>query len=274
MSGHASLRARQLWFAAAVTTPESSAHPFGADEANEVLTEGPRLGALDRLEVYRRAYHARLIECLADDYPVLKDALGEAPFEALCRAYIAAHPASEPNLNAFGRRMADFIRGAPASLEGAVGAFAADLAALEWAMVEVIHAPSRAPLTLAGLGEIPLERWAEARLEANSALRLLRFEYPVNLYFQARREGESPEIPAPGRSAVAVYRSGPTIWRMNLSEPMGELLSALVGGETLSSAVERTAATLSEVSEEVAAGRVMVWFREWVSSGLFSGIQF
>ena len=74
----------------------------------DLLTAGPRLSALERLDIYRRGYGARLVECLADDYPVLQHALGDGPFEDLCRAYIAAHPTRGPSLNFFGRHMACF----------------------------------------------------------------------------------------------------------------------------------------------------------------------
>jgi hypothetical protein len=267
-----SLRLQQRWFAQAIMTPESEAAPIGGSDAARILTAGPRLGALDRLEVYRRAYHARLIECLADDYPALEGALGQDAFVALCRAYIDRHPSAGPNLNSFGRHMAAFCRAATATRKE--NAFAADLASLEWAIVEVIHAPSAAPLTLAGLATIPVEQWADAHLVATPAFRLLRFGYPVNAYFQGFREGTSQPIPTPADSAALIYRSGPTVWRMSLTEPMYELLHATASGESLGASIERAAAAFTDVAEEVAASRVMVWFRDWVASGLFSGVHF
>jgi hypothetical protein len=126
------LAMQQAWFARAVMTPESEAAPKGAGDADRLLIAGPRLGAQERLEVYRRAYHARLIECLADDYPALESALGADAFDALCRAYIERHPSRGSNLNAYGQAMAAFCRESGACPESA---FAADLATLEWAIV-------------------------------------------------------------------------------------------------------------------------------------------
>lgn len=271
----AALRAKQVWFAGAIMSP--AAEQADAD-VTTILTEGPRLSASERLDVYRRAYVARLVECLADDYPSVKAALGEQCFESLCRAYVARHPSTSPNLNAYGRTMADFCREQSGSADlwsaGATPAFAADLATLEWAMVEVIHAPSSATLTPSGLAQVPVERWADARLGMVPALRLLRFGHPVNAYLQALRQGEAPAVPGAAPSAVAVYRSGATIWRMDLSEPMFDLLRSLASGETLGTSLERAAARFEDVDEAGAVGRVMDWFREWVSSGLFSRITF
>jgi hypothetical protein len=266
--GDASLRDRQLRFARVVTTPESLPGPLDEGHAARWFTAGPRMTALDRLEIYRRAYHARLIECLADDYPVTRHALGEALFDELCRAYMARFPSDGPSLNFFGRNMGDFVRrGMPEPFP--LRAFVADLVRLEWAVVEVIHAASEPPMTPEALRDVPATAWAGVRLTATPALALLRFDHPVNEYFQAFREGKSPSVPALAPSATVVYRSGPTVWRMDLTEPMVEVLSALVAGDTLASALGRAESSLAGLDVSAVAAQVTTWFREWVAHGLF-----
>jgi hypothetical protein len=273
-----SLAAQQEWFARAVMTPESVPAPVGASQAASILTAGPKLDPLGRLEIYRHAYHARLIECLLDDYPAVAATLGEADFDELCRKYIATYPSTGSNLNGFGAHMASLCRAEaaePAAIASReLGSFVADLAALEWAIVEVIHAASADPLTMTGLAAIPAGKWADARLVATPAFRLLRFAYPVNAYFQAFREEREPEVPLPQASAVVVYRSGPTIWRMDLGEAAFDLLHALTSGQTLAASLDEANGALSEVDEGEAAARVTAWFRDWVSSGLFSSVEF
>jgi hypothetical protein len=268
----AGLRGTQLWFARAVMAPESEPAIADPHDLARRLTASARQSAADRLEIYRCAYHARLVECLADDYPVLQHALGDAAFDDLCRAFIAAYPSRSPNLNFFGRNMADFCRdGAPEPF--ALRDVAADLAELEWAIVEVIHAASRAPLTLEGLSQMPMDAWASARLLPNTAFRLLRFDHPVNAYFQAVREGREAAVPTASPSATIVYRSGTTIWRMDLTVAMFDVLSALVRGEALGAALGRAETGLAGVDPTEAARRVGDWFREWVASGLFVAIE-
>jgi hypothetical protein len=267
-----SLRGTELWFARMVMTPEGKRAAAADDEAAARLTAGPRLTASERLDIYRRGYHARLVECLADDYSVLQHALGDAVFHDLCVAYIERHPSESPNLNFFGRHMESFCRREGSSLL-AEPLFAADLAALEWAIVEVIHAPSSDPLTLDGLRDVPPDAWPSARLVPNTAVRLLRFEFPVNAYFQAFRDGEGPELPSARPSATVVYRSGTIVWRMDLTPPMFDVLDALVGGQTLGPSLARAEAGLAGVDPAEVAQRVTHWFREWVSSGLFSRVE-
>lgn len=264
-----SLREAQQWFARAITTPESEPSAVSAEGAAQELTPGPRLSSLERLDVYRTAYHARLIECLVDDYPALQAALGERSFEALCRAFVARHPSTSPSLNTYGAPMAAFCR-----TETALDcrAFAADLATLEWAIVEVIHAPGAPPLRPERLAAVPADAWAHARLEVTPAFRLVRAAYPVNTFFQAFRDDKSPSIPEASPSATAVYRSGPTVWRMDLTSPMATLLERLVAGDALGSALELAAGTMDGVPEDVLGQRLMTWFQGWVSGGLFTGI--
>jgi hypothetical protein len=242
------LRDEQLWFAGVVMTGAA------LEEADRRLTAGPRLGPRERLGVYRHGYEARLVECLADDYPALKVALGEEAFDALCRRYIARFPSEAPNLNAYGRRMAEVCEW-----------FASDLARLEWAIVEVIHEAAGAPMTMESLAAVAEEAWGAAHLVASRALRLLTLQYPANDYFQAVRDGHAPATPAPAASATVVYRSGPTVWRMGLTPPMLRVLSALVAGEPLEGALS--------LAEGEPPERVTAWFREWVSSGLFVGVE-
>jgi hypothetical protein len=265
-----SLRALQDWFVEAVTSPCADER---LDEgARQVLTRGPELGELDRLGIYRYAYRARLVECLVDDYPALQFALGVEPFETLCHEYIERHPSSAPSLNFFGRHMAEFCRveaQEPFPLRG----FAADLAKLEWALVEVLHARMADALSPATLGAIPPERWPSARLPASPAVRVLRFDHPVNAFFQSFKTDGAPSVPAPAPAATAVYRTDMTLWRMDLTPAMASPLEGLFRGETLGEALGKLEEGLSEADAAEAERSVMLWFREWVAGGLFARVE-
>jgi hypothetical protein len=276
LSGHApsfanhelTLRTQQEWFAAIVSTPESEAPPVDELSAARLITPSRTLSSLARIEIYRRGYHARLIECLADDYPVLQHALGEEAFEALCRAYIARYPSTGPSLNYFGRHMAELCRATPESAPG----FAADLATLEWAIVLGIHAPTAPALGLSDLSAVPPASFPSARFKVNPSLSILRLAHPVNAYLQGFRNGEAPAPPEPGKSTVAVYRTGKSVWRLELDDAMVTLVEALAVGATLEASLERLQVVLSDRSDQEAAALVSACFRHSVSSGLFSAL--
>ena len=245
MTGAArSLRDLQRWFAAASTHPRGAAagsreasHALGAPaaELESWITRGPGLSALERLQIYNEGYFARLVECLIDDYPALNHAIGAASFERLARAYIQQYPSRSPSLNAYGRRMSAFCRGRPDPWS----AFASDLARLEWALVELVHAPAGSKLAPDALSRIPTERWPFVRFLPSPALSLLDFGFPVNEFYQAFRDGGEPELPAARTSATAVFRDGLRLWRLDLSETAAGLLRDLIHGMPLGPAIER-----------------------------------
>jgi len=272
------LRETQVWMVGAITGAEADAP---GHDLERFITPGPRMTASERFEIYRSGYHARLVECLLDDYPVLAamlGSLGDDAFDTLCRAYVDRHPSASPNLNGFGRHMASFCR------EGKVGCvpgfdalrvFASELATLEWSLVEVLHAETAAPLEIAALQALPPEAWARARFIRNPALHVFRFEYPVNAVFIANRIEEIvPEVLAPSPNAVAVYRKDMQLWRMDLTPAMLGVLEPLLAGKTLGEALEaiEAAATDPEILAQTGAN-LMVWFQEWVDAGFFTRIE-
>jgi hypothetical protein len=269
------LAALQEWFAAAVLHPggigaslrESAATRdarLGEDDVERLVLPSPALSGAERVQIYRQAYRARLVECLADDYPAVQHALGEDAFETLCRAYIDGHPSQSPSLNFYGRGFAAFLQASSHPL----ASFAADLSALEWALVEVLHAASAERLSSEALSAVPVSSWAFARFVPSATVRLLELAYPANGFFQAFRQGETPSVPEPAWSATAVFREGPTLWRMDLSRPMHALLRALFAGRALGDAVEGLVAEQGEQE----ASEIMSWFQNWVKHGFFAKI--
>lgn len=233
------------------------------------------MDASARLDVYRSSYRARLVECLGDDYPVLRMMLGDERFETLAHEYIERCPSSSPNLNGFGRGLPAICRRDARGNLGPIADSAAELAALEWSVIEVLHAEASPPLDVSALQALPPERWAAARFVASDAVRLHRFEHPVNAYYQACLEsGEAGEVPSRAPSAVVVYRSDVKLWRMDLTPTMERILSPLLAGEPIGEAL---ASVETEVTDPVRAeelGRSLtVWFRDWAQAGIFDRID-
>lgn len=268
------LRQLQRWFASVTTHPEGviegHASRGRSQKLEHLVTPGPRLSALERVQIYSDGYFARLIECLTDDYPALSYALGEETFSALARAYIDSHPSRSRSLNAYGELLTTFCR----TRSEPWAAFGADLARLEWALVEVVHEPASVSLTPDALARIPAVRWQTARLLPSASLRVLGFDYPVNDFFQAFRDQLMPEMPAPAPAATVVYRQGLALWRMGLEPRAALLLKDLLSGVPLAAAV----ATLEKRSQAAGtsddlAHALPQWLGSWVQSGFFRGVE-
>ncbi len=274
------LRALQQWFQTVITHPGDAAEGMRlaaaglalapAEPIERVLVSNRQLSASARIGIYHYAYHARLVDCLADDFPSVLHALGREAFTALARDIIARSPSDHPNLNRYGQRLVRHCQDERARVPQR--AFIAELAELEWAMVEVLHAQAAPTLSLAALQTIPPQGWGAVRFKASDTVRLLRSTYPVNRYLQAQREERAPAIPARGASATAIYRKGFTVWRMDLSPPMVGILSALFAGEPLGQALAALGEAAGAAQQQRMATLVMTWFRDWVQSGFFAAL--
>lgn len=270
----ASLRELQRWFASVCSHPDgllAGGQPaWRSQKLERLVTPGPRLSAMDRMQIYHDGYFARLVECLTDDYPALSHALGEQTFWSLSREYIVSHPSRSPSLNAYGRHVAAFCRARSEPWAG----FAADLASLEWALVEVVHEPACNGLAEGALATISAARWQTARLLPSPGLRLLVFDYPVNDFFRAFREDREPPLPERRSSATAVYRRGLTLWRMDLEPRAALLLRELISGVPLAAAVARAEkrSQAAGTSAEL-AGLLPQWLGSWVQAGFFRSVE-
>lgn len=268
------LRQLQRWFASVTTHPEGVLEgrlsARRSQKLERLVTPGPRLSAIDGVQIYNDGYFVRLVECLTDDYPALSYALGEEAFSELARAYIAQHPSRSRSLNAYGQHLAAFCR----TRAEPWSAFAADLARLEWALVEVVHEPASESLRPDALATIPAARWQTARLLPSPGLRLLGFDYPVNDFFQAFRDERAPQLPERAPSATVVYRQGPALWRMGLEPRAALLLKDLLASVPLAIAI----ATLEARSQATGTSEELTrllpqWLGSWVQSGFFRGVE-
>jgi hypothetical protein len=265
-----SLRAEQVWLISAITGSAAD-----AERPECFVTPGPRMDAAARLGVYRGAYRARLVECLRDDYPVLAMTLGDAPFEALAHTYIARYPSSSPNLNAFGRHMPALCREVEPLRSAPHATLLAELAALEWAVVEVLHAEASPALDVHELQSSPPDRWASATFRSSAAVRLLRFEHAVGPFYQECLErGTAGNAPEARPAVTLVYRRDTKLWRMELTPLMHAVLAPLLAGESIGDALTGLEASLSSPEDARELGeKLHVWFREWADAGLFARVD-
>ncbi len=250
-------------------------------QAERVVTRSRALTAIERLDIYNRAYFGRLLECLRDEYSVLAAALGTEIFDAFAVAYLDAHPSQSYTLGRLGAKFPDFLAETrPTDAAGDDGKanwpeFMIDLARLERVVNEVFDGPGAegSPLLDRGrLEAISSEQWPAARLVCVPCLRLVKLNHPVNDYFTAIKRGGKPAIPEPGISYVAVTRREYRVLRYPLDAMQHELLRALIAGESVGTAIERAAA-VSSFSDAQLAAALQNWFRFWTAEGFFVDVM-
>jgi hypothetical protein len=249
------------------------------ERLSEVIRPSLALSSANRLEIYVNAYHARLMECLDEEFAVTRYAVGEELFAALTFGYLQHYPSESYTLCELGRRFPQFLaesrlhaRGRPDVASDTWPDFIIELATLERALYEVYDGPgtevcgSLDPAELAG---VAAEAWQEIRLHPAPCLRLFAFMHDVSTYWGERKDDLAPVIPVAERHWLAICRRDFIVERIALDEPQFVLLSALVRGETLPNAIG-AASEVAPVAE--LEGSLGHWFAGWMAGGFFAAL--
>lgn len=263
---------RRIW--RIITDPEG----VEAASARETADGGPAIdrfvrddcdmAACDRLAVYANAYFVRIHDCLREDHPALAATLGEAVFHDLVRTYLMMYPPSRPSLRHAGAKLASHLRTEPfAAIFGSRCAYAADLAALEWAILDAFDAPDATPIGTDSLAKIPTDEWMSLRFEVTPSLRMLRCEWPVSrIRERFDREGSPPKDEAdalpPEPTHVRVWRRKERVLHRSMDRVEAVALESLEAGDSFASMCDRIGAETDEAQVAAsAAGLLAAWIR-------------
>ena len=253
----------------------------GVEDIESVVTGSNALTAVDRLAIYSRAYHARLLECLRAVFPVLLHALGADLFNRFAFDYLERYPSESYTLARLGERFPRYLAetrpgiDAPEESRESWPDFVIDLASLERQFSEVFDGPGvegQPLVTETKLREmLESAQWTEARLTTVPCLRVLSFRYPVNTYFLAARKNEEPDLPEPNKTFLAITRRDYSVFIYKLSREQYDLLCALIGGESLTQAINRAAWTGCDC--DALSARLPEWLASWASLSFFFSIE-
>ena len=244
----------QSWMLAAITTKRNPTHI-------ERLG-GAAIPAAIGLGIYRHAYRARLQECLLDDFPAVAALLGAEMFAELADTVISELPPVDSTLNRYGKRLVTWL--ASHLTATSHGRIAYDLARLEWALVEALHAPLAERLDPAALAAVPPRRWAKVRLVPVPSLRRISSRWPVDDLFRQHLRQEPMVVPAPDPGTVLVVRDIQGLHRRTITPGAARLLLKLVRGEPLGQAI--AACRLGASAIQLACANLF-------AAGCFSGLE-
>jgi hypothetical protein len=261
-----------------VASAEARGHiDIGPGDLERVITRSRMLVAADRLRVYGNAYHARLLECLREEFAVLAHTLGPELFDEFATGYVQAYPSRSYTLHELGAHFPRFLaETCPAQDEGNRWAdFLIDLATLERVYSEVFDGPGvegRPLLSAESLFAIPPEQWSDTRLICADGFRLVELRSAVHEYISAVRRKEDPVPPSPTTTLLAVHRRDYVVRRHLLTRPQFELLAALTSGLAIGEAIGQAADTVGWDSDGLLVD-LPAWFRTWAAEGLFQAVE-
>jgi hypothetical protein len=232
------------------------------------IVDAPPLNVEARLDIYRNAYRARLIEALDEVYPILHWVLGDETFESLGRAFVETHPSEHRSVRWYGVDLAEFLSATPPF---AAQPILSEVARFEWTLSEVFDAADAPTLDRGALEAIDPERWATLRFGFHPSLRRLLLAWNTVAVWQAGSAGE--DAPGPERSAEPVQW---LLWRRDcrnyfrsLDEAERAGLEAATAGGTFTQICEALAAHLPEADIPLRAATLVAM---WADGGMISSI--
>jgi hypothetical protein len=253
--------------------------------AEEIVKPNDRLTSVERLEIYNRVYWFRLLSSLADDFPGLREVIGEEAFDKVLLGYLTEMPSVSYTLRDLGSRLESWLRAHPDLISGNER-MALDMVRLEWADIEAFDAaeyPILSQAELANLGEDPV-------FHLQPYLQLLDLAYPVDQLLLKVRETEDPEtdissnvvmmdhsdsaprkqhpLPKGKKVFLAVHRQENIVYFKRLKPEGFALLRALQQGQPLSQAIE-TSVNWSGKKLERVMEQLHDWFANWSQLGWF-----
>lgn len=246
--------------------------PALAARCAEHVTGNARLTPAQQVDIYRRQYWSRHLGALRDDLPGLRAALGDAAFEALCRAYLEAHPPAAVLMRDLGERLPAFAErypGFPAGRE----ALARDLIRFELAFVDIFDGLDHPPLDPSKVQDLPEDAWSTARIVLHPLLRRMRLAYPAHEIRAAARAGQPLPPLDPRPVHLILFRKGVTIHVQELDPLAFALLEALAAGQALVPACEELASGLDEAAVAALGERVQAWFAQWTGWGIIVDVE-
>ncbi|WP_049974225.1 DNA-binding domain-containing protein [Azospirillum sp. B4] len=200
----------------------------GADGGGVDLAAGPLARA--RLKIYRANVQQSLAEALAAAFPVTLRLMGIPAFRVAALDFARHSPPDRPQLSAYGG-------GFPQAL-AARDIGAADMARLEWAVMEAYFAADAPPLTAERLAAFPPGDYAQLRFIPHPAARVLWLGHDVLPLWRQAQEDEAAAVPPPmpGEEEVLVLRPADGIVCVSLPPGAAAAIQALLDGQTLADA--------------------------------------
>jgi hypothetical protein len=235
-----------------------------------------RLDAAARFEIYADAYRLRLAGFLSNDYPVLRNALGDEDFGALVEAYMERVPSQHRNARWYGHHLPDFMQQNDPWRESRQ---AVDLARFEKALADAFDAADAEILDLNCIAGVPPDDWPSLRFVLHPSVILLRLVQGIFETYAAALEEEAtaPLFPLGKDAEKAIScEEAVLVWRKE-----GQSYYRLLGDdEVLALNEARFGKTFGEICSllafknsgddvtELAATFLATWFRDGLVSSL------
>jgi len=225
-------------------------------EVREWIFDKEKFSAQDQLKVYSNAYRYRLNDITAEDYPALKNYLGEKKFNDLIWDFVNNEQPTHFNIAKYTLKLQKFLeKKYPKDI------FSHELCCLETIIAQLHEQEETAPLEQKHLENMTVEKLMRSKLYPRKALKLLDLSYLVNKYYQEVMD-EKKSKPVKGESFLVIFRHENSVWRMDLEKEEFQLLQKLFSKMKVAEALA--------CNKKLKPEMVSKWFSKWINNGLLA----
>lgn len=195
----------------------------------------------DAVGIYRNTIRWTLTRALRLSYPAVHKLVGTEFFEGAVEQFLRRHWPQSACLDDFG---ADFIPFLDTFEPAGDLIYLADVARLEWAVHQALHAPRGPAMDLERLSQLGNEQCTAVRFTANPSLRLIAVDTPADVIWRAVLEQDERALAGiqVARAPRYLLVQGVPASEVEVS-PVGEsewnLLQALSSGVALEQALQQ-----------------------------------
>lgn len=238
----------------------------GTTDIKKLIVPTKKNDVLERLDIYKNAYQARLVEALSMNYPCLHAFLGEEFFQEVAIDYIAQYPSQSRSIRWFGDDLPSFIK----EYFEKEHAYLADLAAFEWVMTLVFDAQDAPIFPLDGLHGISDTAWEQMRILFHPAMTRLVLDWNIVPLWEAISKGE--KIPQDIEKYKIpdqwmIWRRDNTIQFVSLSRDEATCIDVLQQGRSFGAMCEILCQWHAEDEVGVRAASLL---KTWLTAGLIA----
>ena len=209
------------------------------------LRESESFPLVDRLEIYRYAYKARIEESLEEDYPKVRKLVGKRRFSKIFRSFLNQYPSTYNSLAEVSQNFSRFL-----SEEGET--LLSEVARFEWTKILVFLTEDPQASNLGELGQVAAEDFEHLIFLLVPSAHL--FNSIANIQVQSPILGSD--------SYLVLYRRHGKVVVTKLAKPQFQLLGKLQAGSSLGSLADWMR------DQKITEKQTTLWFQQWVEQGI------
>jgi len=210
----------------------------GGDAQLSELVAGDGMDPSSRLQIYRNHAVITLTDALKATYPVVCRLVSDGFFAYAAHEFIREHLPQKPCLAEYGADFAEFLAQFPPCRD--LG-YLADMARLEWAINEALHAQNAPAITRGELTRVSAADAPRLVLSLHLGLRLLESRWPIERIWRANQADGDPDLTIDlenGGVRLQVHRRSDRVVLSLLTAPEFAFLKALANGVSLADAAD------------------------------------